>query len=334
MSRRPIVLCLKLLISAAFLTVIFHMVKAVDFKAVVGRLHPGYLAASVVVSAAMVLTSCLKWRVLIVNKDHAIPFARLLRFYLIGYYFTALLPSHVGGDVVRSAYAGRDIGNQTHAAISVFLERFTGLLFLLLLVVTTPFLVPGLVKTPAVWVPMAGALMLLILLLLVSRIRQPLKAVADHAPSVPGIRWVERIREKGLGFSCKLKQALKEVRRNPRIAWPTFCLTVLFYTLTWVNVFVSFRAFGVTPPFQGIVAVLPVAMVVAMIPIAPMAGLGLAEFSYVFFFGLIGVDALGAASMGVLLRAKLLVLGTIGWICHMTLKDRMKRDDAIETSGG
>lgn len=320
----------KLAVSAAFFALVFRMTGREEMGAIVDRVDPVFVILSVVMSFAMVLVSCWKWRVLLGGEAPAIPFQRLVRFYLTGYYFTCLLPSNIGGDVVRSFYAGRDVGDQARSGVSVFLERFTGLIFLLMLVIAAPMLDPSLYRSPAIFIPAVGALCLLILLVLLSRFRQPLKSFSrllgeDRASGGAGL--VDRFRRATTGLSQKLKKGLHSLRRDPGVFWPVVLLTVGFYLLTWINVYLSFRAFGVTVGLAGIVAVLPAAMMVAMMPVAPLAGLGLSEFSYVFYFGLVGVDSEVSLAMGLLLRAKLLLLGLLGLLCHVTLCGRVERYD-------
>jgi uncharacterized protein (TIRG00374 family) len=202
---------------------------------------------------------------------------------------------------------------------------------LLLLVAIAPALDPDLYRIPALFVPAAGAIGLLFVLVLLSRVSQPLKFFAQAVDRSGGpatnTGLLERIRTRCAGLSHKLKKGLHALRRNPGVYWPVALLTVAFYALTWINVYVSFRAFGVSLGFAGIVAVLPAAMMIAMIPVAPLAGLGLSEFSYVYYFGLIGIDSEASLAMGLLLRAKLLLLGLLGFLCHVSFGERVERYD-------
>jgi len=57
---------------------------------------------------------------------------RLFSYYLIGQFYNLFLPTSVGGDVVRSYQLGKYSGSQSNALASVFVERYTGVLVLLL----------------------------------------------------------------------------------------------------------------------------------------------------------------------------------------------------------
>jgi uncharacterized membrane protein YbhN (UPF0104 family) len=54
---------------------------------------------------------------------------------------------------------------------------------------------------------------------------------------------------------------------------------------------------------------------VAMIPIT-LGNLGIAEGSYVYFFGLLGMSSELTLAMGLLLRLKIIMLGAIGMLAQ------------------
>ena len=87
---------------------------------------------------------------------------------------TGLAWTAVGGDVVRSYYSGRLLNNQALAAVSIFVERFTGILMLFFLVAFAPLLAPELYRSPYILVPAAAGLVLIAITWLLLRVRDPL----------------------------------------------------------------------------------------------------------------------------------------------------------------
>jgi hypothetical protein len=106
-------------------------------------------------------------------------------------------------------------------------------------------------------------------------------------------------------------------------------LTALFYAMSWVNVWLAFAAFGIRASFVSIAAVIPTAMLIAMVPIS-LGSLGVAEGTYVFYAVLLGVGATDAALMGFLLRAKILMVGVIGLLLYLSQR---RRDDIAIPAG-
>lgn len=316
-------------VSVAFLVMLFYFFGRKGFVAMLKQVDPLYFALSFVIAAAQISTSCLKWQVLINLYGDRLGFGFLMRNYLIGYYFTNLLPSNIGGDVVRSYYVGRRLGNQTHAAISVFIERFTGSLWLLLLVITMPLLKPGLYARPAVFIPALGAAALLIFLVALTVASKSIGGLLGHGLDflarhqagrrgllARGTRVLFWLREKTEKIGVKLAVTVQLLKQNRRAALAVLGLTVLFYALTWVNVYLAYRTFGVRADFRGIVSLLAMAMLVSSIPIT-LGSLGIAEGAYVFYFSFVGIDPVATLAMGLFLRFKLLVVGLVGFINYL-----------------
>jgi len=344
----------KAAVSLAFFAVLFLFAGRQDFLAMLKRVDPLFLFLSFVLAAAQISTSCLKWKVLINLYGDRLGFGFLMRNYLIGYYFTNLMPSNIGGDVVRSYYAGRRIGNQTHAAISVFMERFTGSLYLLALVIGMPLLKPGLYARPAVFLPAVGAAGLLLFFAalafwgqgLIRFLNGLIEAIARRTTgagarsllgrAVKGLLWFRAKSEK---IGEKLGLTVRLLKENRGAAWAVFGLTVLFYALTWVNVYLAYRTFGEEPDFRAIMSLLATAMLVGSIPVT-LGSLGIAEGAYVFYFRFVGIAPAATLAMGLFLRFKLLVVGLVGFINYLTYPherfdyERIRQEAETGSAGG
>jgi len=265
-----------------------------------------------------------------------------MRIYFIGYFFTSMLPSNIGGDVVRSFYAGRLVRSQSDAAAAVFVERFSGILVLLLLAVVSPLLRPELYQRLLVALPAGGAVLLLGMVVGMWFMRDPLAVPEKMIHGI--LKWSERRLEARGGaatrlanralhwlahrlfaalrtFQQKLGLLIRHLRERPGIlAWLTV-LTIWFYFLTWMNVYVSFRAFGVDPGFRGVAALVPVCMLMAMLPVTFLGNLGFTEGVYVTYFHLLGISSAASLAMGLLLRIKLLTVGSLGCILYLGYRE-------------
>ena len=333
----------KAAVSAAFFYLLYRVVRGHDFAAIVRGADPVYFALSIAIVPVLLVTSCAKWKVLLDAQGCRVPFLFLIRVYLIGYYFSNLLPSMVGGDLVRLYYAGKRVGSHGHAAASVFLERFTGILLLLALVAFAPLIRPALYRHPAVWIPAAGAAGLLAVFLMMMRMHDPFTRIFGAAAVRVGrlsagarssavrkiLGRIETVLRKAIGkaegFHLKLATGVTVLRTDRAVLWQVIALTILFYLLAGVNIWLAFQTFTQAPPVWEIIAVLPTAMLVAMIPIT-LGSLGITETSYVFYFGLLGMLAAPTAAMALLMRLKLVLLGVVGLVAYLTHGDRFRKD--------
>ena len=281
-----------------------------DLASVMRRADPIYLALCVLLSPVLVAASTWKWRAVLKQEGYPTRFGALFASYLVGYFFSNFLPSNVGGDVARSYRVGRSIGDQAAAAASIVVERVTGLLGLLVLAVAMPWLRADLALHPALLIPSSAALAGLLVLLAAGFF--PWRGSVMSAPA-PG--WWGRVQALILRFAARSGQALATVRSDPGYLFRLLALTALFYGLAMLNVWLAFRAFGAAPTLADLAAVLPAALLVAMIPVS-LGSLGLAEGAYVFYFGLVGMDPALTLVMSLLLRAKILLLGSAGGIVY------------------
>jgi uncharacterized membrane protein YbhN (UPF0104 family) len=86
-----------------------------------------------------------------------VPLGTLTRHYFAGQFVSNVMPSTVGGDVVRVARVAKNVGSTTVAFGSVVLERLSGMIALPLLVVVGFALRPSLLPVEHAWLaPFTG----------------------------------------------------------------------------------------------------------------------------------------------------------------------------------
>ncbi len=332
---------LKASISLIFFAVLVRWLRGHDVRAVLRGTDWRFFILSLAIIPVMVGTSCAKWYLLLKVQGHPVPFRTLFRYYLVGYYFTNLLPSMVGGDVVRWWYSARTIGSQADAAVAVFLERVTGIVLLLALVIVGPLASPGLYRHPAIWIPALGAAGALLALTLLAWAGSSIWKFVNHwagrgAPdphpaqdvgaNAGSVLFREKLLSKLARVQRRLAVGVEVLRRDRRVGLAVVAWTVAFYMLAAVNVWLAFRTFGPAPSPLRILAVLPTALTVAMIPVT-LGSLGIAETSYVFYFSLVGLSPAHIAAMALFLRFKLILLGIVGWFVYLGLDVRVHSAD-------
>jgi hypothetical protein len=77
------------------------------------------------------ILSAWRWQALARPFGFECTVKKLTSYYLIGMYFNLVLPTTVGGDVVRAWYLDGGSGRRLAAFVSVFVDRFSGLIVLL-----------------------------------------------------------------------------------------------------------------------------------------------------------------------------------------------------------
>ncbi len=311
--------------------------------AVFQKISWSWFAFSFFITLVMLAASCSKWKIILDLKGKQLSYCELFKIYLIGYFFSNILPSTFGGDVVRSYYAGRIIENQSYAAISVIVERFSGAFLLFLLVTLAPIFRLDLYDNPYVFMPAFAGLCCAAITVWLSVVKNPFAipnrfaskifSFLRHITTTRGLAKCAKALDHTENFYYQILQRLKKLKAELQIAvdavkndrhffYQLTFLTMFFYVLTWVNVYSAFRAFQVEVDFLAICALVPAILLVAQVPVTLLGNLGYYESVYVVYFLLVGIDGAETLAMGLLLRLKMLTLGGMGFIVYLLYRQK------------
>ncbi|MBK8973373.1 MAG: flippase-like domain-containing protein [Hahellaceae bacterium] len=114
-----------------------------------------FLVASFVMPSCLDFVSSVKWFLLAKGIQIEARIGQLFAYYLMGRFFNLVLPSNIGGDIIRIHLHGKKSGKRAQSAAAVFMERFTGLVALLLIV-----LVVAVVQSTSIDIPFMGVAIL------------------------------------------------------------------------------------------------------------------------------------------------------------------------------
>jgi len=341
---KSVKLAIKLGLSIAFFSVLLSFVQGTELLGLFSQINWPFFIISFVVTLVMVAASCAKWKI-ILDLKKKISYWQLFRIYFVGYFFSNILPSTVGGDVVRSYYAGKLIDNQDFSAVSVFVERFSGIFLLFFLVIITPLFKPELYQSPYIFLPACAGGIFALIAIWVWKARNPfgmpdrialslfrflrkVSAVTGIVLLRRGVEFLEKVYSGIIERFKKLREeldlAVSAVKQDKLFLWRLIYLTALFYVLTWINVYTSFRAFNVHVDFIAVCVLVPAAMFAAHLPVTLLGNLGYFESVFVFYFLLVGVSGAESLAMGLLLRIKMLTMGMAGYITYLTYKQKFR----------
>ena len=295
---------------------------SVDWRgvgAVFARVSPAPLAALVAVALLMIVVSCWKWRMLLESQGLRLPGGYLLATYFIGYFFTNFLPTGIGGDAVRALRVGQATGRRGASLLAVFFERFSGLLVLLAWVAALPLLRPGLLRhAPVAALCFLAAAGLALALLAAFRGRE-LYAVASRL--LPAGFVAEK--------AALIARHFHEFRLGPGLLARVLLVTAAFYALTFVNVLLAFRTFGIEVAAAEVATWTPVILFISMVPLS-ISSLGIAEGAYVYCFLLAGVPREASLSVALIMRLKLVAFGLVGGAVYLLAKSAKHQTEGSE----
>ena len=288
---------------------------AVDWRDSVERLltaAPGWIALAVALAVAALLLSAWRWERLLRILGPRLGLHAALKVYWVGSLFGNLLPSTVGGDVVRLSLVRKRVG-LTNATASIAVERLTGLV--MLFVVALLALVPGAAATmldQQRWWLFAGlAGVLFAGVLAVALVPQQLTAATGSRVRRRLLRFprILKLLDKGQGFA----QALLAYRRSPGSLVVTLGLSALFYGILGLFQWALLHAVGAEIGLLQAAIAVPLVILVNLLPIS-INGLGVTEGAFVLLYSRLGVPAEIALSAAILRRLVIVATTSIGLV--------------------
>lgn len=286
---------LKISVTVAIILFLFSRVDLAVMVQHLARANAGLLVLALALYFFAIFLGALKWQILARAQKLDASLGDLLAYSLVGLFFGNLLPSNVGGDVVRAYGLARASGRAEATAVSVLVDRLMGLVAFLGAAVVMAALAAATLTRGAELeqiesaTVVAAALFLFATALLFSRrVSQRVKWIFDLGP----LRRVQPIAQR-------VYHALQVYRHSYRALALNLALSaciVVVTTFVWYGVAL---ALGMGVSIFYFFLFNPLIAFVLLIPIS-FNGLGPKEATAVFFFGLIGVPNEVALSMSLI----------------------------------
>jgi uncharacterized membrane protein YbhN (UPF0104 family) len=219
---------------------------------------------------------------------------------LTGLFVGNVLPSTIGGDVIRISRVAADVDSSEVAFASVALERLTGFVALPLLVAIGLALKPSLLSENHAWVAPVIAIATLVLLGLIL-------FLAAHPRA--GGRFKHR--DNWLRFVGSVHAGVDEARAHPRQAAAILVTAMLYQMSVVASVVLIATAIEVPAPIAALIMFVPAVAMVQVLPIS-LSGLGVREGMLVLFLTALGVSREVAIGLGLMWYASLLIVSVLG----------------------
>jgi uncharacterized protein (TIRG00374 family) len=304
--RRPIVLAVRLGLSGLMLVVLLYRLPNVRTD----RLLPDwnrdtaiFLALAVLFTFVGIVLSTLRWRAVLAALGQDAKLGPLLSYNLAGLFVSNVLPTTVGGDVLRVSRLSRDNGETTTSFASVVLERLTGWLVLPVITLAGFALNPGLrhlgTATEVAFLLAAGTLLALVLLL---------AGVASH-------RFGARVADSDgwRRFASAVHLGMEKLRRHPAAAFNVLAVGFAYQLVLVFAALMAAKAVGMSVAVgpTALLAFFPAVLIAQVLPIS-IAGLGVREGAFVLFLTPLGVPTEQAIALGLLLYLLNVGVGLLG----------------------
>jgi uncharacterized membrane protein YbhN (UPF0104 family) len=254
------------------------------FGAAFARLEVTFWIWAVGIYVGAQVVSSVRWRLLAGALGFGGSTVRYVGYYFVGMFWNLVLPTSVGGDVVRAWYLANQDGGSTktrglEALLTVFAERLSGVLMLAVLACLAAPLCP--VPLPGwVWASVAlvgaGALAGVGVLLVI--------------PAPPG---------NGRRLWSRLAGVAAAYRSRHRLLIASALLSLVVQAASVALGAVVGAALGLQVPLLYYAVMVPLVALFTLLPLT-INGMGLREMGYVLFLTPLGIDTATAVALGLL----------------------------------
>ena len=306
--NKHLVLVLKLVVSGGLLTLLYRQTPLDEIGAVFRECNWALLVVIFVLLLVNTSLSALKWRILLLSDAIDIPLTKLVVSYLIGGFFNIFLPSNIGGDSYRIVDVMQRSREGARSAASVFADRLTGFIALVVLSLVSSVFValrldrPGLVLLPMV--------ILGLLILVLYALRQQ-----------TWLRWLLRLTRLDrltplVSFTDKFLLAFARYGAERWVVARVMAISFLFQILLVFAVYLMALALQTRVPWVYFGAFVPLITLMEAVPVS-IYGIGIRDMGYVFFFGMVGMSDIQTRSLALLFLAITFVYSLIGGMLYL-----------------
>jgi glycosyltransferase 2 family protein len=250
---------------------------------------------AVALLAVTQILSAFRWRICSRQLGIERSMAQHTGFYFIGMYFNLLLPTSVGGDVVRAWYLNGGSGRKLRAVASVLLDRVSGVIVLVALACAATLVVTANIPT--------GMLL------------SPWVCLAAGIGGIGGLVLLTHMKLLPVGRREQLKMILSAARAPGPLALSTLCSLVV-QLANVVVVWILALGLGLEIPFSYCCVFVPMVAIITMLPIG-INGIGLREKAMAVFLVPVGIAEELGVTLSLLWFAVTLTVSMIGGLVYL-----------------
>ena len=316
MGRGTVKLAIKGLLTAVLLWAAFRTVEVDAVAEILRGISVWWTLAALCMTGMIIVADAILLSGVMRIFDRRVSGRTALLYSLVGWFFSNVAPSTVGGDIFRGIQLSRG-GTPVRAAVRVILAiRLLSLATLVVVMFAGFPLAFGLVHDRRDIVFLGAVLIISATALLA------LYLLAEFPWSFPALdRWavIDKLKTVSRDFQRFLRPS-----REVTGAWLSSGAQHVFR----VGALACLAAgLGLAIPFETLFALTPAALLVAMVPIS-LGGWGVRELTFVYFLGTGGVSAEAALSLSVAYGLLRIFVGAIGGVTWVLIGDEHFRVDA------
>ncbi len=296
------------LIKLAFsLTLLYFVFRQIDLRLVLATVVQApvwSLIAFVMFWTALYCLCAWRWSLLIFQNPDRNQFVSCLKATFIGLFYNLVMPSAIGGDVIKWTALSRYNLSKKRLLFTVFMDRFIGLVGLIMAGVLAVVVGHQLhilkLPTPVIYALVAFSVcvgLAWLVLLLAGRLLR--------------LTWLAEMKYFG--------QLLHYATTHRKTLLQAVAISILVQILANLSVYILARGLGFESNLLIFFVIEPIIAIITSLPIS-FAGLGTTEAVALYFFQAVGELPITILAFTTLLTIFRFVFGLAGWLVLVTEK--------------
>ncbi|RLG10448.1 hypothetical protein DRN73_07760 [Candidatus Pacearchaeota archaeon] len=307
--KKQISFLIKLIISCIFLFYILQFSNLQEIFNKFVRIKIEIFLLAFIADILGLLFTTLTWKILFSTQKFRIKkepsYLKLLSYNLVGKFFNFLLPTNIGGDIVKAYDLSKYSKSKSSAVASIFMVRFIGIFSMLTFITIGTFVNHNLLSKD-----------LLYILLLITSIALIFSFLLFSKRIYLSPFFMKHL--EFFGIDKKIKKfhtAIHLYRKDKFTVIKAYSTSITFHIFLILRDYLVALALGFHIPITYLVLIVPLVKVILLLPIS-LSGIGIREGSFVYFLTKIGISYSDALSLPLLSYIFLLFQALIGFFIY------------------
>ncbi len=311
--RKGLIIAAKIVVVALLLRWVVSRVDWQSFAAAIAGIHIGGLCCALVGFAAALLLTGARFCYLVRMHDISISYWEIVRLTFLGQFFNTIMPSTVGGDLIKAYHVAKHTPKKASVLVSVLVDRVTGLIgltamaaIMLLVVVAGGLESVEKLRTAAIATAVAAAALVFGVTFLLSDRFRRLFHLQKLYSRLPIAHHISAAGEAVRVYSRRPSSLAKAVMI-------TSCSQIL-----WVgSIALIGKSLSIQTSWYNYYLYIPLIYMIGAVPLLP-GGVGLVEAAYVTFFVTTAVPLSEVVALALVARLAQMFWGLPGAVVAIT----------------
>ncbi len=274
---------LKILRFAICLGLIYFVISKVDFgplMVIVRDLRIEFCIAMMGVLYVEDLIKALKWHTLLQAKNINLSILKVIQVDFASKFLNLFVPSTLSLDLFRAYGLSKAVASKKQTAASIIVDRGLSLFALIVVANISVILFYKTVAVPEVAYISISTLLGFVAVVFIINSRFVIRFLSRYEATIKKYKILHKLAE--------LRGSINEYKLHKSKLVRVFLLSVAMQILRMVGYYLASLAVNASIPFQYFMIFTPIMIFFVMLPIS-LAGIGMRESSFVYFFSKVGV---------------------------------------------